>query len=144
MVPLRAGKPSLLTFSFTEVVPRFQIVSLADNTVYEVGVRALEFADLKPPGLVFSPAPSIQPAFWSAPAEFAQSNDHSKNATVSRRLKLARCLAIVILRSAPILPVPRILSDYTSDLHGGNGEWKRLGFPVEPFRQDLFTRQAKQ
>lgn len=28
-------------------------------------------------------------------------------------------------------------------LRGGYGEWKRLGFPVEPFRQDLFTRPAK-
>jgi membrane protein DedA with SNARE-associated domain/rhodanese-related sulfurtransferase len=28
-------------------------------------------------------------------------------------------------------------------LRGGYGEWKRLGFPVEPFRQELFTRPAK-
>ncbi len=28
-------------------------------------------------------------------------------------------------------------------LRGGYGEWKRLGFPVEPFRQELFTRPDK-
>ncbi|HEV2484600.1 MAG TPA: rhodanese-like domain-containing protein [Terracidiphilus sp.] len=28
-------------------------------------------------------------------------------------------------------------------LRGGYGEWKRLGFPVEPFRQPLFTRPVK-
>ncbi len=28
-------------------------------------------------------------------------------------------------------------------LRGGYGEWKRLGFPLEPFRQELFTRPEK-
>ena len=28
-------------------------------------------------------------------------------------------------------------------LRGGYGEWKRLGFPVEPFRRELFTRPEK-
>ena len=28
-------------------------------------------------------------------------------------------------------------------LRGGYGEWKRLGFPVEPFRQTLFTQPGK-
>ena len=28
-------------------------------------------------------------------------------------------------------------------LRGGYGEWKRLGFPVEPFRQTLFAKPVK-
>jgi hypothetical protein len=28
-------------------------------------------------------------------------------------------------------------------LRGDYGEWKRLGFPVEPFRQTLFAKPVK-